>query len=99
VPGAAEAALTIAARREVAVYSAAGATPDDAEVAWAAAAEVGAAVNEQATWLDRLRRWLDPRWLVRSWRLDRAARQRRITLTPRGDLEAERELVGSDDRG
>ena len=53
----------------------------------------------QASARERVQRWFDPRWLLRSWRRDRAARQRRITLTPRGDLEAERELVGSDDRG
>lgn len=99
VPGAADAALTLAARREVGMYSAEGATPDDATVAWEAAATIAAAVREQASRLERALRWLDPRWLVRSWRRERAARQRRITLTPRADLEVERELVSSDDRG
>jgi hypothetical protein len=44
-------------------------------------------------------RWFDPRTLVGTWRRDHTARQRRITLTARGDLEQERELVGSGDRG
>jgi transglutaminase-like putative cysteine protease len=99
VPGAADAALTLAARLEVGVYSAEGAEPDDAAVAWEAAGAIEAAAIEQASRLERFRRWFDPRRLVRSWRRDRAARQRRITMTPRADLEAERELVGSDDRG
>jgi transglutaminase-like putative cysteine protease len=98
VPGAADAALTLAARLEVALYSAEGAEPDDATVAWEAAAEVAAAAREQASLGDWFRRWFDPRWLLRAWRRERTARQRRITLTPRGDLEAEREMVGSDDR-
>ena len=99
VPAAADAALTLAARLEVGTYSAEGADLEDAEVAWHAAAAIEAAVLEQATRFERVRRWFDPRSVVRTWRHDRAARQRRITLTPRGDLEAERELVGSDDRG
>jgi hypothetical protein len=98
VPGAADAALTLAARLEVALYSEEGAEPDDATVAWEAAAQVAAAAREQASLGDRFRRWFDPRWLLRAWRQERTARQRRITLTPRGDLEAEREMVGSDDR-
>jgi transglutaminase-like putative cysteine protease len=99
VPGAADPALTLAARREVGIYSAEGATADDAAVAWEAAGEIAAAARDQASTKERVLRWLDPRWLVRSWRRARSARQRRITLTPRADLEAERELVGSDDRG
>ena len=47
----------------------------------------------------RVGRWFDPRSLVRTWRRSHTARQRRITLTARGDLEKERELVGSSDRG
>ncbi len=99
LPEAADPALTLAARLEVGSYSEAGAQADDATVAWEAAGAIGEAAKEQATAKERVQRWFDPRWLLRSWRRDRAARQRRITLTPRGDLEAERELVGSDDRG
>jgi hypothetical protein len=99
VPAGADAALTLAALLEVGIYSPGGADPEDAEVAWDAAAEISDAVREQATIWTRVQRWFDPRWLLRSWRRDRVARQRRITLTPRADLEAERELVGSDDRG
>ncbi|MET0902447.1 MAG: DUF3488 and transglutaminase-like domain-containing protein [Acidimicrobiales bacterium] len=99
VPDAAEPALTLAARVEVGVYSAEGAEADDATVAWEASAAISDAAHAQASVLERGQRWLDPRWLLRSWRRERAARQRRITLTPRGDLEVERELVGSDDRG
>jgi hypothetical protein len=98
VPGAADPALTLAARREVALYSAEGATPDDATVAWEAADAIVAAVREQVSLPSRMLRWVDPRWLLRSWRRERSARQRRITLTPRADLEVEREMVGSDDR-
>ena len=96
---AADPALTIAARLEVGIYSADGADGEDAEVAWQASEAIQQALREQTSWRDRLNWWLNPAWLLRSWRRERAARQRRITLTPRGDLEAERELVGSDDRG
>jgi transglutaminase-like putative cysteine protease len=99
VPAAADPALTIAARLEVGIYSADGADGEDAEVAWQASEAIQQALREQTSWRDRLNWWLNPAWLLRSWRRERAARQRRITLTPRGDLEAERELVGSDDRG
>jgi hypothetical protein len=99
VPDAADPALTLAARLEVGIYSAEGADPEDATIAWEAAAAVGEAARAQASTKDWLQHWLDPRWLLRAWRRARTARQRRITLTSRGDLEAERELVGSDDRG
>jgi hypothetical protein len=99
LPQAADPALTLASRLEVGSYSAEGADLDDAEVAWEAASAIGAAARAHASWWDRVLRWFDPRWLLRSWRQDRAARQRRITLTPRADLEQERELVGSPDRG
>ena len=56
-------------------------------------------MRAQASIRERLNHLLDPRWLIRAWRRERTARQRRITMTPRGDLEAARELVGSDDRG
>jgi transglutaminase-like putative cysteine protease len=98
VPGGADAALTIAARLEVGIYSAHGADLDDAAVAWAASEEIRDAVKDQTSTWDRLRHAFDPRWLLRAWRTERSASQRRITLTPRGDLEAQRELVGSDDR-
>jgi hypothetical protein len=45
-----------------------------------------------------MREWFDPRTLVRGWRDGLGAGHRRITLTARGDLEQERELVGSGDR-
>ncbi len=99
VPEGADAALTLAARLEVGIYSAGGADLDDAAAAWEASDELRAAARAQATTWERIQHTFDPRWLLRSWRRDRSARQRRITLTSRGDLEAERELVGSDDRG
>ena len=99
VPEAADPALTLAARIEVGIYSPEGADPDDATVAWEAAERIQAGVRAHTSTRDRLNWWLNPGWLYRSWRLERSSRQRRITLTPRGDLEAERELVGSDDRG
>ena len=84
VPGAADPALTLAATMEVGVFSAEGAEAEDATVAWEASEAIRDAAKAQASVLERGRVWLDPRWLVRSWRRDRAARQRRITLTPRG---------------
>jgi transglutaminase-like putative cysteine protease len=99
VPEAADPALTLAARLEVGIYSADGADLDDAATAWASADEIQDAARAQASRWARLGHLFDPRWLLHSWRTERTARQRRITMTPRGDLEAERELVGSDDRG
>jgi hypothetical protein len=99
VPEGADAALTLAARLEVAIYSADGADLDDAATAWKAAAEIEDTAKAQASRWARVGHLFDPRWLLRSWRQERTARQRRITLMPRADLEAERELVGSDDRG
>ncbi|MEQ1786959.1 MAG: hypothetical protein ABL966_07895, partial [Acidimicrobiales bacterium] len=61
--------------------------------------EIRSVARAQTPRLARLSRWFDPRSLVRSWRREHTARQRRITLTARGDLEQERELVGSGDRG
>jgi transglutaminase-like putative cysteine protease len=97
-PDAAPAAVALATAREIAAYSPGGATEDDAEAAAEAAAVLRTAALAQASRWTRLRRWLDPRSLVRAWRRERATRQRRITLTARGDLERERELVGSGDR-
>ena len=99
LPEAEAAAFTLAGRLETALYSEAGAGPDDATIAWEAADEIGAAAKERTTSWQRLRRWFDPRTLVQDWRRSHTARQRRITLTARGDLEQERELVGSGDRG
>ncbi|MFL6204510.1 MAG: transglutaminaseTgpA domain-containing protein [Acidimicrobiales bacterium] len=98
IPEAADAALTLAARLEVGIYSAEGADLDDAAAAWAAASDISGAARAQVSRWDRLRHVFDPRWLLRSWRTERATQQRRITMTARADLEAERELVGSDDR-
>ncbi len=92
-------AQALARLLEAAVYSAEGADDDDAERAVAAAAAVGAAARAAAPWTDRARAWLDPRPLTRAWRRRRAVGHRRITTTVRGDLEAERQLVGSGDRG
>jgi transglutaminase-like putative cysteine protease len=93
------AAFTLARCRETAAYSAAGASEDDASVALAASEELRAVAKAHASRLTRIRPWFDPRSLLRGWRQDHTARQRRITLTARGDLEQERELVGSADRG
>jgi transglutaminase-like putative cysteine protease len=92
-------ALRLARCREAAAYSPMGADDDDAEQAQAAADELGALANAQLSLVARVGRWIDPRSLVRGWRRGHTARQRRITLTARGDLEQERELVGSSDRG
>ena len=93
------AARLLARCRETAAYSADGADDDDAGAALAAAEELGALAKAQTSRRGRAGRWLDPRSLVRGWRRDHTARQRRFTLTARGDLEQERELVGSSDRG
>jgi transglutaminase-like putative cysteine protease len=97
--GGAEAARTLARCRERAAYSPLGAEAGDAEAARAAAEELRTLALAQTSRTARLRRWIDPRTLVAGWRRDHTARQRRITLTARGDLEQERELVGSGDRG
>ncbi len=99
LPDAEAAAFTLAARLEGALYSAEGADEDDAATSWQAADEIGEAARAAMSRVQRVRRWIDPRTLVRDWRLGHTARQRRITLTARGDLEQERELVGSGDRG
>jgi hypothetical protein len=99
LPEAEGAAFALAGRLEAGTYSAEGADDDDVSIALAAAEEIRVATREQAPLLLRVRRWFDPRSLVQGWRRDHTARQRRITLTARGDLEQERELVGSSDRG
>jgi len=99
LPEAEGAAFALAGRIEAGTYSAEGADEEDAVVALAAAEEIRVATRAQAPLLVRVRRWFDPRSLVQGWRRDHTARQRRITLTARGDLEQERELVGSSDRG
>jgi transglutaminase-like putative cysteine protease len=99
LPEAETAAFALAGRLEAGTYSAEGADEEDVEVALAAAEEIRAATQEQAPLIVRVRRWFDPRSLVQGWRREHTARQRRITLTARGDLEQERELVGSSDRG
>jgi hypothetical protein len=99
LPGGEEAAFVLARAREAATYSAEGASDDDASAAQAASDKLRELARAQTPWFRRVGRWIDPRSLVRVWRRDHAARQRRITLTARGDLEQERELVGSSDRG
>jgi hypothetical protein len=92
-------ALRLARCREAAAYSPVGAGEDDAERAEEAAEELSVLAKGQLSLVTRVGRWIDPRSLVRGWRRGHTARQRRITLTARGDLEQERELVGSSDRG
>lgn len=98
LPEAQSAAFALAGRLEAGTYSAEGADEDDAAAAQAAAEEIRAATRAVTPRLTLVRRWFDPRSLVRGWRRDHTARQRRITLTAHGDLEQERELVGSSDR-
>ncbi len=100
VPGetVADDALCLTRQLEEATYSPHGADELSAELAEEAAVAIGAAARAAATRPDRIRRWLDPRPVARTWRTERALRQRRITTTVRGDLEAERQLVGSADR-
>lgn len=99
LPDAEDAVFTLAIRLEAANYSAEGAGEDDATAAQTAAADIRTVTQRVAPRAARLGRWFDPRPLVRSWRRDHSLRQRRITLTAHGDLEQERELVGSSDRG
>ncbi len=87
----------LAWRMEVAAYSAAGADDLDAELAEESSAVLVASVRSMADRRARILRWIDPRPWLHSWRRG-LLRQRRITSTVRGDLEAERELVGSSDR-
>lgn len=87
----------IARRLEAATYSAEGVDDLDAELAQESSAALGASARAAATRGARVRRWLDPRPWVHRWRRGQL-RHRHITTTVRGDLEAERELVGSGDR-
>ena len=98
VPAAGGAASQLAGRLQAGTYSAEGADDDDVLVARAAAEEISVATREAAPRWAWFGRWLDPRRLLRGWRRGHGTRQRRITLTARGDLEQERELVGSADR-
>ncbi|MET0728520.1 MAG: DUF3488 and transglutaminase-like domain-containing protein [Acidimicrobiales bacterium] len=88
----------LAHQLELATYS--GEPLDDAAAAAAdaTATEIKRSVRHRAAWTARVQRWLDPRPHLRQLGRDRALRQRRITTTVRGDLEVERELVGSGDR-
>ena len=99
VPTAEPAVVTLAGLRERAAYTPSGATEADADAARALAQEIMASARQLATRADRSRAWLDPRAVLGGWRRGHTARQRRITQTARGDLEQERELVGSADRG
>jgi hypothetical protein len=98
VPGSEDAGLALARCREAAAYSAEGASDEHADVALDAAAEIATTLRDTAPLPRRVLRWFDPRTLLRDWGRGHTARQRRITLTARGDLEQERELVGSGDR-
>jgi transglutaminase-like putative cysteine protease len=97
-PAADEHANALARRLEAATYAATA--PDDLEADEAQAtgqalqALARASVGRSA----RIARWFDPRPWLRAWRQARRGGHRQITLTGRGDLEAERELVGSGDR-
>ena len=55
---------------------------------------IGAAARARTTRSSGCRRWFDPRPLAQAWRRSPTARQRQITMTPRGDLEAERRARG-----
>ncbi len=99
VPDAAPAAFTLARCLQEATFSAEGADEDGAQTALDASRDVAAAVRGAIPLPQRVLRWFDPRTLLGDWRRGHTARQRRITLTARGDLEQERELVGSGDRG
>lgn len=98
LPAAEAETMALAAHLEAAAYSAVGASDADVAAAQAAAEKIRAAARARVPWTRRARRWFDPRATVRAWRHDRRAGRRRITLTARGDLEQERELVGSGDR-
>ena len=94
VPGAGPEALHLARLVEAAHYTPDGAGEGAVDEAWADSEAVRTAARGLATWPDRIRRWLDPRPPLRTWRDERAARQRRITTLPTGDRELERVLVG-----
>jgi transglutaminase-like putative cysteine protease len=100
IPGddVAEHAQRLTRQLEHATYSPDGADDLAAELAEEAAAALGATARAASSRKDRVGRWLDPRPHARTWRRGRASRQRRITTTVRADLEAERQLVGSEDR-
>jgi hypothetical protein len=99
VPDAAPAAFALAECLDAASYSLEGATAEQVDRAEAATAQVRAAVVAATSRWARIRPGIDPRAMVGGWRLRRRTRQRRISLSARGDLEQERELVGSRDDG
>ena len=98
LPSADAAARALARAREAAEFSAGGAAEPDVVAATAAATEIGVAARAAAPRSVRVRRWLDPRPPLRTWRRARSGTQRHITTVATGDLESERELVGASDR-
>lgn len=98
VPDGAPAAFALAGLVEAALYAPGDATPEDADSAEAGRDELRAAVLASASRWSRLRRWLDPRVGLATWRRQRRLRHRQISTSARGDLERARELVGSGDR-
>jgi len=97
VPAADAEAIDLGHHLEAAVYAPGGVNDDDADAAVAGAAAVQAALRGSASRRARLRRWISPWVALELWRRGRPQPQRRITLTPRADLEQERELVASGD--
>ncbi len=98
LPDAGDEARRLAAVVEAATFSGQPATDGDADEAEGAARAIEEAARAAADPAARVRRWLDPRPLASAWRQRRSLRRRHITTTARGDLEVERELVGSGDR-
>jgi len=99
LPSARDSSAFLAAIVETASYSRDGADGDDVAAATEAAEQIRAAAWAVTPFGRRVAVWLDPRGGLKRWRADRARRQRQITMSARGDMEQERELVGSIDRG
>lgn len=89
----------LAGALEQATFSPQGTSDPEADEAEGASRTVGAAARAVASRRARVRHWVDPRPHVQRWRQERSAQNRHITTTAHGDLEVERELVGSADRG
>ena len=87
VPAAETEAIDLGRHLETAVYTPGGVNDDDADAAAAGAAAVRAALRASASRRARLRRWISPRVALDLWRRGRRQPQRRITLTPRADLD------------
>ncbi len=95
LPEAGDTVRTLAHRAERAVYSAEGADDLDAELADEARSTLVAAALAAAPWQRRVRRWVDPRGALRTWRQGRRLANLRVTASFGGNRAPRRVNVSS----